>query len=406
MGLKFFSIGILSFFLFSCSVMSEKRYNFRKDSSRDFKSILKKMDKEDFYDDRSTFLKFYDIGIINHYLGNYESSLKFLNRASEVQDSLYTISISNEAVSFVTNDNITPYRAKDYEISLLHTFSMINYLLLERYDEAIVEYKRGEFYFLDKDINYDYGERIHYLIGGYTFLCLDDIDNSAIAIEKLLRNYDRDNLEIPKQVEEFCSFVLTSSEREESLNRYSLKPVESFPYKVIEISYFGMINLLFQEVVRGSYLENGGLIIYGSSMCEEKEFDNIVIPNMSGESSSGRTFHIKIALPSIDKDRTLMSKSYFSSSLNRLAEIDLENHYDTILIRSAIRNIAKLIVAEKTKEELRQKNSIANLIIDILTDVVYDISEQADIRMGIWLPAEIEIKFLDRGERGVVINRY
>ena len=50
------------------------------------------------------------------------------------------ISVTQQAASFLTNDTNSNYRGEDFEKVLVHVYAGINFLMLEKYDDARVEF--------------------------------------------------------------------------------------------------------------------------------------------------------------------------------------------------------------------------------------------------------------------------
>ena len=73
-------------------------------------SVQKNQDK--LYGDNSVFLYHFDLGTLYHYNGDYKKSAAEFENAKQVYEDLYTKSVTNEAASVMTNDNVRPYRAR------------------------------------------------------------------------------------------------------------------------------------------------------------------------------------------------------------------------------------------------------------------------------------------------------
>jgi hypothetical protein len=83
-----------------------------------------------------------DSALINMRCGNYEESNGYFHEADELAEKLWTKSLSREAASFLINDYTIPYVGEDFEKVFINLFSAINYVLLENFDEALVECRR------------------------------------------------------------------------------------------------------------------------------------------------------------------------------------------------------------------------------------------------------------------------
>src|SRR5690606_29000384 len=140
-----------SFALLICACADKSLLRFEKiakSAERDdyLKAVADVRKNKDLYGGKSRLLYHMDLGVLFHYAGHYDSSIAELSKAVAVHEELFARSISNEALSFVTNDNSRPYRGKPHEIVLLHQFLAFNYLALGKYDEALVEARQTQLY--------------------------------------------------------------------------------------------------------------------------------------------------------------------------------------------------------------------------------------------------------------------
>ncbi|OQX24212.1 MAG: hypothetical protein BWK80_21990 [Desulfobacteraceae bacterium IS3] len=92
---------------------------------------------------RDRLLLFMEKGLILHHLGRYEESANTLLKASELMEKQEIISISQQAASFITNEWVTEYKGEYSERLWVHTYLMMNFLLLRKYESALVEAKQS-----------------------------------------------------------------------------------------------------------------------------------------------------------------------------------------------------------------------------------------------------------------------
>ncbi|MBN1968872.1 MAG: hypothetical protein JXR48_12050 [Candidatus Delongbacteria bacterium] len=385
-------------FLVSCSSVANNRLkfadNYRNKKIKDYQAVKEKLYSEDFYSDDSEFLKFFDRGLIEHVLGNDSLSNEYLKRALLISDSLKTISVSNEALTFLANDNIRPYRAKNYEIIFLHFFSLINYLTMDDLESAIVEYRMCEEMLIHDEVDYYRGESIIYLLGSICYYWEGEIDDSAIALTRSLNSIRKANDEIPDDLSNFAYHIFKMSDRESEIENFNLRPNGDSDYQVksLELSYSGIISPLREAIIRATYVDGAGLAVYGNDEFS-RNLDPVILPEFSDKKSSGSTFHIKLSMPTTSFSKYSDNKKHFSFLSDQLVYSDLKERYNGILIKTASRSLSKAILASKAKKNLKNENPIVNLLINLGFDVMYDASESADIRMSLWIPQIVDIKF-------------
>ncbi|HNX57567.1 MAG TPA: hypothetical protein PKK43_00605 [Spirochaetota bacterium] len=82
-----------------------------------------------------------ECGLMLHAGGDFEKSNQILLKAGELADKI-TISVSKTAASLFLNDTVTNYRGEDFEIVLIHMYLGINYMMLNKPEDARVEFKK------------------------------------------------------------------------------------------------------------------------------------------------------------------------------------------------------------------------------------------------------------------------
>ena len=80
-----------------------------------------------------------ECGLMLHTAGDYETSNKILLRAAKLAQ-IIPISVTQEIGSFLTNDTNSNYRGEDFEKVLVHVYLGINFLMLNKNDDARVEF--------------------------------------------------------------------------------------------------------------------------------------------------------------------------------------------------------------------------------------------------------------------------
>ncbi|MCM8813845.1 MAG: hypothetical protein NC924_07930, partial [Candidatus Omnitrophica bacterium] len=91
------------------------------------------------YGRKNQLLYWFERGTVLHYKGDYEKSIEAFAQARREYDALYTKSVSAIASTWIWNDATAPYRGEDFELVTINIFQALNYALLGKYDEALVE---------------------------------------------------------------------------------------------------------------------------------------------------------------------------------------------------------------------------------------------------------------------------
>jgi hypothetical protein len=79
-----------------------------------------------------------------HLAGDYAQSNQALEQANGLIADLYTKSLSKEAFSFMLNDTSLDYVGEDFEKVWVNILGMLNYVFLDKPEEALVEARRAD----------------------------------------------------------------------------------------------------------------------------------------------------------------------------------------------------------------------------------------------------------------------
>jgi hypothetical protein len=128
--------------LLACAAgpLGNARDRFYSDQPEKAADIL--LDAED-VPQRDRLLFFMEKGQILHSLGRYEESTTALLQASGLMDQQEIISLSQQTGSLITSELITEYKGEYSERLWVHTYLIMNYLLLYDNEDALVEAKQA-----------------------------------------------------------------------------------------------------------------------------------------------------------------------------------------------------------------------------------------------------------------------
>ena len=374
-----------------------------------------KKQQEDLYGEKTEFLYYFDLGVLYHYNGNYKESAQSFDKAEKIYDDLYTHSVTNEAAAIVTNDNIRPYRARPFEVLVLHEMQIMNYLAQRDIDGAMVEVSRAqkamtELYQKDNDKTNDNGF-LRYLTA-IVYEMAGEPDEAAIAYYKTVRAYDENILNLPKEAREFVIENLIRSDREDDLKKLKLdnsiettkaKAAYDLGQEIIIVGYAGHGPILTELKMSGTYV-NGGMLnlTYKDSKTGKITSSNIGAPPVAG-ASNGETFHISFALPEAHSFKSLVQRFNVTvdnksglrtekvMALDKELEMNLKDDFANTMTRTAIRVVLRTIAAQAAKKAMKTDNAWVNLFTSIGTDIAQDQMEKADLRIALFLPNSIQM---------------
>jgi hypothetical protein len=420
-------LSALALLLFSCAKSVQRFEVLSKPMEKGdyIKAIQDVRKSKDKYGNLNQFLYFMDQGILFHYAQAFDSSLFYFEQAEKVLDDLYAHSITNEAASLLTNDLLRPYRSKRYEEVLLHQLMSFDYLGKNQPGEALVESRKIQLIvdrFKQKD-----GRKTKYEDDGMVQYCSSILyglqgqkDDAAISLYSAVKAYRNSPEKLPPQVENNAFYVLTDLNRADDIKTLGLSssmprekvwgvPANDDP-EIILVGYGGRGPNLVEVSFAGTYVV-GGLIVGWMTLPDGKtehiELPAPPLPEPQGEQGNktavGTTFHIKMAFPypkdfpsqtarfRLSVDGLGQTESIVLSNNNKLLAEDVEDNKLATIARTAIRTVVRTIAAQTAKQKMETNNALANLLINVGTDVVADQLERADTRVCFLAPRTVQM---------------
>ena len=94
------------------------------------------------YDGRNRLLYFLERGMLLHYDRQFSESNIAFEEAKRISAELYTESLSDQGFSLMSNDYALAYAGENFERTLIHLFSALNYVQLGEHESALVEVRQ------------------------------------------------------------------------------------------------------------------------------------------------------------------------------------------------------------------------------------------------------------------------
>ena len=140
----------------------------------------------------------YDVnkGLLLSILGKYEESNEYFESAFLFGED-YRINYLAEASSYFTNPNITTYRGEDHEHLMVLYFKAINFLKMNKPQEALVECRRLNIRLNQLNDKYTSTQKFQrdafvHMLMGIIYQSTADYNNAFIAYRNALEVYDND----------------------------------------------------------------------------------------------------------------------------------------------------------------------------------------------------------------------
>lgn len=426
-----FIAGVIVALLFqSCASRSALRQdNLSAAVSGDYVSAIKKIQKKPkLYGKLNQFLYNMDIGVLFHYAQMYDSSNVYLLRSVDIFQDLFARSITNEAAAVLTNDNVRPYRSRPYELAMLHQLIAFNFQALGNNDEALVETRQAQLLFnewerKDKSGNKFTNDPMFHYTSSIAYDAAGEFDNAMISLYKAVDAFQKGPLVLPEPVKNYAYYQFRKNDRSDDNSR--LKLTATLPESSVEgvgndlseivlIGYAGRGPALDEQSWWGTWVKDGVLIVNHTNVNGTMETMTLPAPSLpeselrkaeKGKTTkSGTTFHIKFALPAIktfpsQTDHFVVrgdkiGKQYTSIVINDLdkqLEKNLEDTRAATMTRTVIRVVLRTIAAEQAKSQIQTNNGMANLLLNVGTDILADQLEHADARNCFLVPKQVHI---------------
>jgi len=383
--------------------------------------------KPSLYGKTSELLYYMDIGTLYHYAQNYDSSNRYLLRAADIYDELFARSITNEAAAILINDNVRPYRSKPYELVMLHQLIGLNYCAQQNIDDALVETRRTQLLFNEwerkarDDEKYTNDPMFHY-VSSILYDAKRETSDAMISLYKSVNAFKKGPLVLPEKINNEAWQLFTVNNRDDDKSLLKLhapvngttENIANGQSEIVVIGYAGRGPALEETVWWGTYVKDGLLVLHYRAPNGVVETMTLPAPSLpenelrnsekGKKTKSGTTFHIKFAIPSI---KTVSSETESFSikcsdvpdpvqtvvinDFDKQLEKYLDNSRVSTVTRTVVRVVLRTIAAEKTKETMQTDNALANLLLNVGTDILTDQMEQADTRTCFLLPRTVQI---------------
>ena len=141
--MKNFAYILLLFILGGCATYYQRNIEFQNlIGEGELEKAEKKLESNKrIQKDRNRLLFLFNMGYINHMQQDFVASNVYFNEADLLIED-YKKSYGAEALALISNPEVKPYRAEDFESVMIHYYKAINYLMLNDNDASIVEARR------------------------------------------------------------------------------------------------------------------------------------------------------------------------------------------------------------------------------------------------------------------------
>jgi hypothetical protein len=368
-----------------------------------------------------------DMGMLHHWNGDYRQSNEYLERAERAIEENFTKSVTRAAASLLLNDNSLAYAGEDYEDIYLNVFKALNYLALGQNDAAFVEVRRINNKLVQLESKYDkMAQKLseaeeaqqtfrpgkspfqESALGRYLSLLLyrNDYkwDDVRIDLEKIAQGWKLQPALYPFSAPDFSAEQKRITAPTARLNLVVF--TGRAPDKTAATFYI--------------HTEENLIVLAGTSedYLGQQRLDGLnALPWYGVEAG----YHFKFQLPSMQKCPSHVARIEVEIAdgapvpLQRLESLE-NTAIETFSIKKPIlylktltRAVVKGLAAERAKQKMvKDMGEGAAFFTRIAADMLIDQTENADLRISRFFPAEAAIRevHLDAGIYDLKINYY
>jgi hypothetical protein len=325
-----------------------------------------------------------------HLAGHYAESNRYLAAAEDKIESLYAVSISQEASSFLLNDNTLSYEGEDFEKVMINVVAALNYALLGQWDDALVEARKVDHKLTLLNDRYEkknvYKEdALARYLSGILYEAKGEINDAFISYRNAYEAFQDYNKNYKTPIPSFIGPDLLRTSEALGLNEEEEEYRRAFP---------GM------DWEKEESLSQKGEAIFlayvGLSPVKIDRFVDIPIPD-----GQGGIYPVRLAFPRFVQqplrtrevevridDRSVRGE--IVEDVGAIADKNLDDRIARIAAKEIARATAKATASLKIRQEAAKSGDPGKqLLANLSTDLFSLLSEKADKRSWRTLPDEI-----------------
>ena len=350
----------------------------------------------------------FERGLIAHYGDRFDESNRTFELAEVTSADLYTKSISREAVSLLTSDNLRSYAGSQYERLLIHYYRAFNYVYLNMPDDALVECRKAskllQFY-ADADENYEFvGAAFIAYLSGILYEWAGDWNDAFIAYrwaERAYKQYEEVlGIPFPQDVGESLVRLAGRLGFREEFERYTAtygEPPDDAPEsgELILLYETGFVPAKIEENIIFPILKTDPIVQEDTDRDEKevREYGRTLIRRRNRRYKEVEVeYLLRVAIPAYRSNRPRIAgidadTAYGGASGVLVEDIEVaamktfESELPTIMLRTVVRGVLKYLSFRRANQEGEGLGRLVNLL-NIVT-------ESADTRSWQTLPNQI-----------------
>ena len=340
----------------------------------------------------------FELGLVAHYANHFQESNAAFDQAGDIAEDRYTKSVSKEAVSLVTSDQMRPYPGSRYERLLSHYYRALNYVYLNQLDGALVECRRATAlinYFKGENEDYDFfGAGLLAHLSGVLFEATGEWNDAYISYKQAAEYYrnaaEKTGVEMPANIGRSLVGLARKLGFADELERYQ----EQYGKFAPRPENTGELILFYESgYVPAKGEETLMFPILKTDNVKDKKFPPTLMARQ------GRVYEeieleylLRVAIPTIASNRPLFlgievtagevkTSGVLVEDVENIAIKTFNSQRTEILLRTLIRAVGKYLIYREANKE--------NKALGLLVNLAGVVTEQADTRSWQTLPNQI-----------------
>lgn len=383
--------------------------------------------KED-YGDKNRLLYLLDQGMVLHLAQQYVESNKALEEANTLVEELYTKHLRDEASALLVNEAQRPFVGDPFEHVMINVVKALNYAALQQWNEALVEGRR-----IDHRLNvlhdkqegtetYQEDPFARYLVG-LLYDITGDLNNAYVGYRKAEQVYE-DSQEWSRVVfpDILKADLIRTAERlglSDEVRQYREKYPEigvasgseglSTQAQLIVISYYGegpkkedvfidvpvSLDALYLVALTKPWFgrstrdtRGGESLLYGL----HGQIARIALPRLTMKKTTVAYDVIEVT----NQTAGFKTQSERVYDIGAVAEKNLADEYDALVLRAVARSAMKMAAAEgiaigARAAAGRNNQGWVGLLVGAIARILALATEEADVRSWRTLPGEFQL---------------
>jgi hypothetical protein len=365
--------------------------------------------KKSEYGERNAVLFYLDQGMIFHHLGKYPESTAVFDKAENLIDELYTKSVTNQAASLATNENLVPYDGEDFEEALLNLFTALNFAYVGDWENALVEGRQVDHQLQvlsdrhgkeNKDLKpneartkvvYTEDAFVRYLMGAF-FEARGEDNDATVFYRKSYQAYQTYSqyygTKMPSFVVQDLLRMLEFSGIPSEFAEVARRHPEVKPIKKTDLGKMAQI-IFIHESGFAPYKEE---VVIGAGKFGYVGGPNLALPYFKARPPKWRYSSLEVANTS--EQQTWTIPSVLMEDISAIAIRNLEDRYPSIVRRALARLVIKETAKAATRKMSKSKDestAVVGTLLNIGTSITAWATERADRRSFRLLPAQISV---------------